>query len=565
MAGPTKSQLVTYFDGLASESSRRVLLGQSISHQALQLRSSYEDYFLDLWTASGCFPSIMNLNWRRVSPTFSAANIKLMTWLAIDHWRAGGIPQITAFFDNPWSGGGAGDLTRPTWGLELLVDDGEAVYTTWHDYLDDFADEFDVLAAEDVVFIFRPFHECTGSWFWWGPQAANEWAADQARYIDSFVAMFQDAHDYLNTTHGLSANIIWAYTTSNRDIGRGLDLMFPGSDYADIAGCSCYDEDGILTAPGYGELQSLGVPIFFAERGRALGETSAWSNLTLWETHKADYPDMFAAVHWASTVANYLAIVSNSDIVEYVTDSWAVNRGMVTPHELVCGITFEQNGTSSFDAQSTDAGDMSTGSPGMDSTSYLLAVSVDSTASYGSRYVQIHDDYADQLHIQLYFDPQGMTASKEKTILSLTDDSVSNTAYEIKMVTDASSAYSVSLLYYPDGGGTSSITEASSNTAHYADVYLYRGSGAGASNGRAKLTHDGNTGTTSTGLSLYGNWSNIARVNLGDLAGDTSIGPFSVDELSMDRADWYSPTTYNPVIRLSGRLRLSGRARIDSV
>ena len=39
---------------------------------------------------------------------------------------------------------------------------------------------------------------------------------------------------------------MWAYTTSNRDQGRDLSALFPGREYADLVGCSVYDDDVTL-------------------------------------------------------------------------------------------------------------------------------------------------------------------------------------------------------------------------------------------------------------------------------------------------------------------------------
>jgi hypothetical protein len=332
---PTKSEILRLMRGLPRKSDRKVLVGQQLSHQRRLLQSSYEDSICDLETTTGKAPAILGCSFRRMEPEFTPEDIALMGRLMLEHWNRGGLVSITPFFHSPWGGGANNIDGRPTWGLEAMVNPGTPAHRSWHRALDQFASEVRVLAENGVVFIFRPFHECTGSWFWWGPKRREEWNANQSRFTASFTAAWRDMHEYLSVRHGLADNIIWAYTAANRNQGRNLSALFPGQEYAELVGCSVYDNDVTITAPGYDELQSCGVPVFLAECGRAYPNTGGrWSNMTVWEAVRTRYPDVVAAQFWASWGDNAQAIVDNADADRFMNDA----RG-ITLSDVASAIT----------------------------------------------------------------------------------------------------------------------------------------------------------------------------------------------------------------------------------
>jgi hypothetical protein len=561
MPGPTKSEILTYVSGLEDRANKKVLIGQQILAQRLQLRSSYEDYFLDLLDATGRIPAVFGCAYRRYDPVFTAADITLMNWLMIDHWNSGGISVIQYNANNPWTGGAATDLTRDQWALEDLVDSGEAIYTTWHNELDTLAGQLQDLADRDVVTIWRPFHECTlVATTWWNLTAA-EWSADQSRAIASFTDMWEDMHAYLNTTHGLGDYLIWLYSTANRHT-RDLSLLFPGSSYADWVGCTTYTDSCTINTTGYSELQSCGVPVSISEFGHDRNDAGAWSNMNSINSIKANYPDLFWLHYYTSwNATNLHAIVDCLDSDDLMTDTWIIPRGYVTPNTNVCGISFEQNDTTSF-GEETDSADLSTSASGLDSTSYKLEVDVDATPSYGTRYVQIYADQTEQLHIELFFDPNLLTTGYNKTILRITNDAQTTDYVSIDIDRSVVGDYMVTCEHAGDSITYSQelgITDAE----HSVELFLRRATGVAAANGRMEMSVDGGSATVvSTVIDNWDNWVLMTRLDMGDIAGDTSAQTIYLDQLFIDGDDWYTPTPENPYIRVAGYVRVAGRVRV---
>ena len=153
-------------------------------------------------------------------------------------WKAGGIPafnwhwkdpmkEVEAFYtqssgNDPYtefSINKAYDPDTKKWKTEsdeykAIVRDMEIV-----------ADSLLTLQKEGVALIWRPLHEASGAWFWWGTDGA-----------ESCVALYKLMFDIFVNQKGLH-NLIWVWTTD--EASDALD-WYPGDDYVDIVGRDYY-------------------------------------------------------------------------------------------------------------------------------------------------------------------------------------------------------------------------------------------------------------------------------------------------------------------------------------
>jgi mannan endo-1,4-beta-mannosidase len=91
--------------------------------------------------------------------------------------------------------------------------------------LDIVAGHLKTLADKDVPVLWRPLHESSGRWFWWGysgPKACK--------------GLYRLMFDRFTQFHGLN-NLIWVWTTD--EAADALD-WYPGDDYVDIIGRDYY-------------------------------------------------------------------------------------------------------------------------------------------------------------------------------------------------------------------------------------------------------------------------------------------------------------------------------------
>lgn len=85
------------------------------------------------------------------------------------------------------------------------------------------------LHNDNTPVLFRPLHEASGGWFWWGAKGA-----------EPCKALWRLMFDRLVNYHGLK-NLIWVWTTDAAT--DNLD-WYPGDEYVDILGADIYAADG---------------------------------------------------------------------------------------------------------------------------------------------------------------------------------------------------------------------------------------------------------------------------------------------------------------------------------
>jgi len=110
--------------------------------------------------------------------------------------------------------------------VEACLPEG-AAHELYLERLDQAADFFSSLKTESgdlIPVIFRPFHEMTGGWFWWGHGNCS---------AEQYIELFQFTIDYLRKEKGMHQLII-AYSSDRfRTTEQYLDF-YPGDSYVDV-------------------------------------------------------------------------------------------------------------------------------------------------------------------------------------------------------------------------------------------------------------------------------------------------------------------------------------------
>lgn len=102
------------------------------------------------------------------------------------------------------------------------------VYTAYLDMIADYAKQ-----VEGAI-LFRPFHENTGSWFWWGAAFCD---------AETYKNVFRYTVEYLRDTKNVH-NMLYEYGPSNTGTGsvKEYGLRYPGDGYVDLVGFDMYDQ-----------------------------------------------------------------------------------------------------------------------------------------------------------------------------------------------------------------------------------------------------------------------------------------------------------------------------------
>ena len=148
--------------------------------------------------------------------------------------RRGEVIIACAHLNNPLTGGDAWDNTDNTVVKEILTD-GSPTQQKFKEWLDRLA-EF-VLSLKDdsgklIPIIFRPFHEHTQTWSWWGSACTTE---------NEFIDLWRFTVNYLKNTKGVH-QFIYAISPQMDRQKTEEDFLYrwPGDDYVDFIGMDCY-------------------------------------------------------------------------------------------------------------------------------------------------------------------------------------------------------------------------------------------------------------------------------------------------------------------------------------
>ncbi|WP_461788252.1 glycoside hydrolase family 26 protein [Pedobacter sp.] len=214
----------------------------------------------------------------------------------IDGYQRGAVITISWHFDNPLTGGSSWDTTRNT--VKSILPGGEkhALFKTWLDRAAVFLHSLKGSKGEVIPILFRPFHELTGNWFWWGSHATTP---EQMKQIWQFTA------DYLRKTKKLN-QLILVYNTNDFKTEADFLRSYPGDDYVDVLSFDTYQFDLAKKQDFINEIkrQSSIVTKLAAEKKKlaAFAETGFenlpdpdWWTGTLWPAIK-DYPLSYVLV-----------------------------------------------------------------------------------------------------------------------------------------------------------------------------------------------------------------------------------------------------------------------------
>jgi mannan endo-1,4-beta-mannosidase len=294
----TRTQAVLdYLVSLPSRSSNRVLSGQH-SDYAISIDALYQK--------TGLYPALLGADY--------TADISQVNQIIIGHAKAGGLCTVSFHMYNPITGGNAWDTTNVD--ISQLITPGTQSNNVFRDELDRIYAGFDQLQKNDVVVLFRPFHEMNGGWFWWN-------AKNSQQYNELWIYTF----NYLTKTKGLH-NLLWVYSSNSQ-----FDMTYyPGSQYVDIIGFDRYQEQTAWLPQwiGYDEALAFGKPLAITEFGPCNPSANPvcppldYSQLIA--SIKQNLPNI---VYWMSWNREY-AMDKHLNVQQLLDDPWVITREEIT-------------------------------------------------------------------------------------------------------------------------------------------------------------------------------------------------------------------------------------------
>ena len=159
------------------------------------------------------------------------------------------------------------------------------------------------LQDNDVAVLWRPLHEASGGWFWWGSQGA-----------EACKKIWQIMFDRFIKEHGLR-NLIWVWTSEANSNARN---WYPGDEYVDIVGLDIYDEGNHGSQMlAFEELKKL----FNGRKLLAMSECGSIPSMaamkrdgTVWSYYMPWYGDHTKNPVW-NTVNDWASSLSDPDVI----------------------------------------------------------------------------------------------------------------------------------------------------------------------------------------------------------------------------------------------------------
>jgi len=188
----------------------------------------------DVLETAGDYPAVfgwdimnMELNGKGAIDIFSFQEMKKMME---DVYNKGGINTISWHASNPKTGKDAWDNSKES--VKTILPNGEKhnLYKSWLDKISSYLLSIKGKDRKLVPIIFRPYHELTGGWFWWGRGNCSP---------EEFKQLWKFTYEYL-TKEKQVHNLIWMYNTSDFKSKEEFLEAYPGDDYVDMISFDIY-------------------------------------------------------------------------------------------------------------------------------------------------------------------------------------------------------------------------------------------------------------------------------------------------------------------------------------
>lgn len=116
---------------------------------------------------------------------------------------------------------------------------GGQYHEAFRAYLDFIAD---YAKQVDGPILFRPFHENTGSWFWWGKAFCDK---------ETYKSVYKYTVEYLRDEKDVH-NLLYLYGPgAEASTLEEYEERYPGDEYVDLVGFDTYDNDPVTDEEGY--------------------------------------------------------------------------------------------------------------------------------------------------------------------------------------------------------------------------------------------------------------------------------------------------------------------------
>lgn len=226
----------------ASESAKRLMsyltdiYGENILSGQYCDTGQFGKEFTVVNKVTGKYPAVLGLDFIEYSPSrVENGSSSKATEYAKSFWENGGIVTFCWHWNAPgkyltgeWWSGFRTESTNIDL-AKIMNGEDEEGYQLLMDDIDAIAKQLLILQEADVPVLWRPLHEASGGWFWWG-------ASGPEAYKKLYILLY----DKLTNEYGIN-NLIWLWNGQDAE-------WYPGDEYVDIIGEDIYPGEHVYTS-----------------------------------------------------------------------------------------------------------------------------------------------------------------------------------------------------------------------------------------------------------------------------------------------------------------------------
>lgn len=192
----------------------------------------------DVKSVCGDYPAVMSFDLGRIEiygdKNLDNVSTDRIRQEVVAQYERGGMVSFSWHADNPLTGKDSWDVSDSTVVKSILP--GGANHDKFMGWLDKIADYLNSIQTADgtkVPVLFRPWHEHTGSWFWWGQNLCS---------TEDYKALWKMTYDRMQEKG--ATQLIYAYSpgTEPKDSTEYLE-RYPGDEIVDLIGVDAYQYD----------------------------------------------------------------------------------------------------------------------------------------------------------------------------------------------------------------------------------------------------------------------------------------------------------------------------------
>ncbi len=198
----------------------------------------YDEGRSDVLETSGKYPGMMSWDLGRLelgdTVNLDGVPFDLMRREVLAQNARGGVNTFSWHLYSPGENVDSWNVSDTTI-VHRMVND-PAVKALYREQLERLAAWFNSLKTpegEKVAVVFRPWHEHTGGWFWWGAKNCS---------VEDYKGLWREMREVFDR-EGVD-NVVWAYSPDRVVSEEQYLERYPGDEYVDVMGTDVYHFNG---------------------------------------------------------------------------------------------------------------------------------------------------------------------------------------------------------------------------------------------------------------------------------------------------------------------------------